>query len=1256
MASNMDLAVLGIEIRSDGVTTASNRLKQFTSSAAAAETATSRLAGRQREAANAAGSLGASFSKIRNQVLALVAAYKSLNVVTSFVGRGMDYSSTLEQAQIGISSLITSMAKLSDEQGNVLQGMDKYIAAQGVAADMMKEIQVYALNTTATTQELVRGVQTVMAPAIQAGMALKDIPKFAVAGAQAMQAMGIPLEQMRTELEALLTGRISSVQDLLAPRLFPEIPISQVGEYIRGLKESGQLIDELFKRLRPFEQAGQDIGRTWLGLKQRFSDALDIFSGQTTTKFVDSMKEAISGLVDLMVEADGRTLSVSKDIDGVAVVLTEIEGIIGRGILSAANKLADSVRSLNKYINEIGTNQFLEDLARGAKVATAAFLALATARRAASATFTVFTGTGETQQVTGLRQYISTQYEAIKAIKLRAAQELAAAQMEKQAAIATLQKFQAEKQATVSVREATQAGSVKAAAQKRLNELTIAATAAEIKYAQALRASSAASVAAMIGKGAINKLMAFFGGPFGFALTAATVGFTLLQTRTDAVTEATESLTKAEKSYTDAITAATDETGKLNQRLSAAQKLKVELAQIDIENAFDKQIQAVQESINKITPEAWLDDWRNVLGLGEFGSSAMVIPQEFRDAFNSLGEQLRSRAIDAKTYADRLAELRQKAIDAGYGGSALVSVIEDLSRDEGAISKLISLQEKMDKIDEAARRAASGVQELNSASNGLAVALDKALTGASLEAYISGLGKEQQAIAKGLTKDLKLTEDELRTVLSGQDLQGYDPGKLKQYISLQRQIWLNNQGPKQTTKDDTTRENLRRLREEIDQLSGSSQQASAAMNKKLFEISKLGKEAKLSSDEIQKLKEEYAQAFQVKTLRAFDEEMAKLTDDATKLRQLEIEKTMAEWGDRFRAAGLSAEEAAPKLEKMKQALERKNNYEDLQVVADFYKELGEKAGQYGLGLEYTNKMIDEQAAAWKRVGIPPEYIEQLVYIRKLEASTDGWDGVKRAMKSYYSDAMNLGRQFEDLTTSILTGLEDALVEFTTTGKMSFSDLANSIVSDLVRIAYQAMVVAPLVEAITGGKSSGGLFGGLFGSVAGLVSGGKSSSMSVSGGLVSGSWSPTSIFGWARGGVFSGGNISDYSGKVVSQPTAFSFGQHLSAFASGGGVMGEAGPEAILPLDRINGKLGVRGYLPDYAMAAPEIVIQINNNTSQPMQAKTTSTPNGQGGFNIEIVLDQLEMSMVQRDSSGRSRFANHYDRTRGLSRAGSLYR
>jgi lambda family phage tail tape measure protein len=132
------------------------------------------------------------------------------------------------------------------------------------------------------------------------------------------------------------------------------------------------------------------------------------------------------------------------------------------------------------------------------------------------------------------------------------------------------------------------------------------------------------------------------------------------------------------------------------------------------------------------------------------------------------------------------------------------------------------------------------------------------------------------------------------------------------------------------------------------------------------------------------------------------------------------------------------------------------------------------------------------------------------------------------------------------------GMTEALVQFVTKGRFSFKSLADSIIADMVRIAVQASITAPLMGAF------GGFLGGVFASLWG------------SGAAVAESIGPAAILMAGKGRVFDGGNVTPFAaGGIVSHPTVF-------PMASGGlGLMGEAGPEAVMPLIRgSNGKLGV----------------------------------------------------------------------------------
>ncbi len=119
------------------------------------------------------------------------------------------------------------------------------------------------------------------------------------------------------------------------------------------------------------------------------------------------------------------------------------------------------------------------------------------------------------------------------------------------------------------------------------------------------------------------------------------------------------------------------------------------------------------------------------------------------------------------------------------------------------------------------------------------------------------------------------------------------------------------------------------------------------------------------------------------------------------------------------------------------------------------------------------------------------------YYGDLNAAQDDWkNGATEALKNYADEANNTAKLTEQVFTSAFKGLEDALVDFATTGKLNFKSLADSIIKDLLRIAIQQQITGPLASGL--GNALGGsgaswlssLFGngtGSFGSAAAVGS-------------------------------------------------------------------------------------------------------------------------------------------------------------------------
>jgi lambda family phage tail tape measure protein len=126
------------------------------------------------------------------------------------------------------------------------------------------------------------------------------------------------------------------------------------------------------------------------------------------------------------------------------------------------------------------------------------------------------------------------------------------------------------------------------------------------------------------------------------------------------------------------------------------------------------------------------------------------------------------------------------------------------------------------------------------------------------------------------------------------------------------------------------------------------------------------------------------------------------------------------------------------------------------------------------------------------------------------------------------------------------------------GTKSVKDAFKSMAAEIIKELYRIYVVKQITGMISGG-------------ITGFLSGGTLAGGYSPGGKTYGSGAEINAMQLANGGAFYGGNVIPFaSGGVVSSPINFGM--------SGGrtGLMGEAGPEAIMPLKRgANGKLGVQ---------------------------------------------------------------------------------
>lgn len=159
-----------------------------------------------------------------------------------------------------------------------------------------------------------------------------------------------------------------------------------------------------------------------------------------------------------------------------------------------------------------------------------------------------------------------------------------------------------------------------------------------------------------------------------------------------------------------------------------------------------------------------------------------------------------------------------------------------------------------------------------------------------------------------------------------------------------------------------------------------------------------------------------------------------------------------------------------------------------------------------------------------------------------EEAATGWLAAQQMMAEYAKAALDVGKNTGEAMVGGMRSAEGMLREFLKTGRANWREFVADMLLDMAMVQLRAKIFAPI----------GNWFSGLLGS----------------------------LVASAKGNVLSAGNVVPYAnGGVVSAPTFFPMTQGRT------GLMGEAGPEAIMPLQRIGGELGVRALMPRPAASA-----------------------------------------------------------------------
>jgi lambda family phage tail tape measure protein len=238
--------------------------------------------------------------------------------------------------------------------------------------------------------------------------------------------------------------------------------------------------------------------------------------------------------------------------------------------------------------------------------------------------------------------------------------------------------------------------------------------------------------------------------------------------------------------------------------------------------------------------------------------------------------------------------------------------------------------------------------------------------------------------------------------------------------------------------------------------------------------------------------------------------------------------------------------------------QRQRLQEQLSIEQQYQSQMDALQQQRNEG-RISEKLYSEETDALRSALQTRLAMQQQYYTDVDKAQSDWALGASSAFQTYSEQARDVAGQTRNLFTNAFSNMEDGIIQFVKTGKLSFKDLADGIIADLIRIQVRQAAVGifgTVFSGLTAGASAGN----------GLAAGSAGATSSTLGASAAGYGSK---FGFSDGGYTGDGGKFEPKGVVhggefvvrkeaVSQPGAREFLERMNANAKGyadGGYVG-----------------------------------------------------------------------------------------------------
>lgn len=283
--------------------------------ATSADRATASIAGTDRAARTASLSL----REIAGGAIAFnvisAAAHGAVDAISQIPKDGIKFTMDAEVAQLGMAGVFASILEVNGQAMQFDQAME-------LSAGSIRRLQLAAADTASSSGELIDTFQAMVGPAMAAGMAIEQVEKAVVVGVNAVKTQGLAGAQIKQELRDIIGGGDITAASSIATMLgITDSDIAKAKASAEGL------FGFVMQRMAGFSESSERYKTTLRGSIEGLQEEITQASAKAMAPAVDAAKDAVKQISDALDTAGSRNVLAGVG-EGVATTI----GVMTSGI------------------------------------------------------------------------------------------------------------------------------------------------------------------------------------------------------------------------------------------------------------------------------------------------------------------------------------------------------------------------------------------------------------------------------------------------------------------------------------------------------------------------------------------------------------------------------------------------------------------------------------------------------------------------------------------------------------------------------------------------------------------------------------------------------------------------------------------------------------------------------------------------------------------------------------------------------------